>query len=285
MSQSGPNPVLAPIRRWVLYSRTNLVIAVVGAAAVLFAIGAVVGQDPQPRAAAGSADAVGTSVEPAAAAETISYELDEVSESLVVAKTATWAASSAPATAMAYAHAFVDTTLPDAKWIRAIGRYTTAKPGNITVAARPRTPVIILGPTISTLVDGAGGTQHARVTVPTQAGNMHIPVVVEELSGGKKRWVVDTPLPTLDLSEVSRIAPTATPGTTTSAPRPSAESPTTETETAAPRPSSPSTQAAAPEPTYDLDEPSSESGGGDDPTPVPGPIPIPDLDTPIPGQR
>ncbi|MFD6677283.1 hypothetical protein ACFWDA_23340 [Rhodococcus zopfii] len=285
MSQSGPNPVLAPIRRWVLYSRTNLVIAVVGVAAVLFAIGAVVGQDRQPRAAANTADATGISTEPAAAADTISYDLDEVSESLVVAKTATWAASSAPATAMAYAHAFVDTTLPDAKWVRAIGRYTAAEPGDTTVAARPRTPVVILGPTISTLVDGPGGTQRARVTVPTQAGNMQIPVVVEELADGKKRWVVGTPLPTLDLTQVSAVAPPGATATTTAVPSLSTESPAAEDETATPRPSSPPTPAAAPESTYDLDGPTSEPSGGDDPTPVPGPIPIPDLDTPIPGQR
>lgn len=283
MSQSGPNPVLAPIRRWVLYSRTNLVIAVVGVAAVLLAIGSVVGQDPQPRTVADTAEATGISVEPATAADTISYDLDEVSESLVVAKTATWAASSAPATAMAYAHAFVDTTLPDAKWVRALGRYTAAEPGDTTVAARPHTPVVILGPTISTLVDGPGGTQRARVTVPTQAGNMQIPVVVQELSDGKKRWVVGTPLPTLDLTQVSAVAPPAT--TTTAAPRPSTESPAAEDETTTPRPSAPSTQAAAPESTYDLDEPTSAPSSGDDPTPVPGPIPIPDLDTPIPGQR
>ncbi|MGV9748111.1 hypothetical protein ACWDTG_24875 [Rhodococcus zopfii] len=282
MSQSGPNPVLAPIRRWVLYSRTNLVIAVAGVAAVLLAIGAVVGHDPRPRTAADTTKMAGTSIEPAAA-DTISYDLDEVSESLVVAKTATWAASSAPATAMAYAHAFVDTTLPDAKWVRALGRYTTAEPGDTTVAARPRTPVVILGPTVSTLVDGPDGTQRARVTVPTQAGNMQIPVVVDELPNGQKRWVVGTPLPTLDLTQVSAVAP---PGATAAAaPRPSTVSPTTEDETATPRPSSPSTPAAAPESTEEGDESTSAPSGGDDPTPVPGPIPIPDLDTPIPGQR
>ena len=287
MSQSGPNPVFAPIRRWVLYSRTNLVIAVVGVAAVLFAIGAVVGQDPLPRAAANTADAAGISTEPAVAADTISYDLDEVSESLVVAKTATWAASSAPATAMAYAHAFVDTTLPDAKWVRAIGRYTAAEPGETIVAARPRTPVVITGPTISTLVDGPGGTQRARVTVPTQAGNMQIPVVVEELSDGKTRWVVGTPLPTLDLSEVSAVAPPAVTATTTAAPRPSIDSSTVEDETTMPRPSTSSASASvsAPESTDEGNEPTSTPSSGDDPTPVPGPIPIPDLDTPIPGQR
>jgi len=283
MSQSGPNPVLAPIRRWVLYSRTNLVIAVAGVAALLFAIGAVVGEDPQPRTVAGTADEADTSIEPATAADTISYDLDEVSESLVVAKTATWAASSASATAMAYAHAFVDTTLPDAKWIRGIGRYTAVEPGDTIVGARPRTPVVITGPTVSTLADGPGGTPRARVTVPTQTGTMQIPVVVEELPDGKKRWVVDTPLPTLDLAEVGESAPPA--ATVTAVSRPSTDSPTAEDGTTTPRPSSPSTQAADPESTYDPDEPPTVPSRGDESTPVPGPIPIPDLDTPIPGAR
>ncbi|MGW0022168.1 hypothetical protein ACWDUD_27975 [Rhodococcus sp. NPDC003382] len=285
MPRSGPNPVLAPIRRWVLYSRTNLVIAVAGVAALLFAIGAVVGEDPRPRTVAGTADEADSLVEPATAADTISYDLDEVSESLVVAKTATWAASSAPATAMAYAHVFVDTTLPDSKWIRAIGRYTTIEPGDTTLAARPRTPVVITGPTVSTLVDGTGGTPRARVTVPTQAGTMQIPVVVVEPPNEQKRWVVDTPLPTLDLSEVGEIAPPTATVTATPVPWPSTESPTAEDETTTPRPSSPSTQATDPESTYDPGEPTTVPSRGDEPTPVPGPIPIPDLDTPIPGRR
>ncbi|MDV6305733.1 hypothetical protein R3P93_24520 [Rhodococcus cerastii] len=69
MSASGPNPVLAPIRRWVLYSRTHLAITVAGAVALLFAAGAVFGEPPPPRAVAHEAD---TTVEPVTPAETIS---------------------------------------------------------------------------------------------------------------------------------------------------------------------------------------------------------------------
>lgn len=280
MSSSGPNPVLAPIRRWVLYSRTHLAITVAGVVALLFAAGAVFGETPPPRAAAHAADAP---AEPATPADSISYDLDEVSESLVVAKTAAWAASSAPATAMAYAHAFVDTTASDSKWASAIGRYTVSKPGETIIAARPRNLVVITGPTVSTLTDGPNG-KTAKVTVPTQAGDMQISLTVEDVAGGK-RWVVGTPLPTLDLTEVAKLAPatsTATPRTT--APSTRAEAPTP---SAAPR-----TSTAAPSttggPTFDLDEPMdtpAKPSTAANPTPVTGPIPIPDLDTPIPGAR
>ena len=281
MSSSGPNPVLAPIRRWVLYSRTHLAITVAGVVALLFAAGAVFGETPPPRAAAHEADAV---AEPATAADSISYDLDEVSESLVVAKTAAWAASSAPATAMAYAHAFVDTTASDNKWASAIGRFTVSKPGETVIAARPRNVVVITGPTVSTLTDGPGG-KTAKVTVPTQAGDMQVSLTVEDVAGGK-RWVVGTPLPTLDLTEVDKLAPP----TSTAAPRTTAPSSTT---TAAPETSTaPRTSTAAPSttegPTFDLDEPMDtpvKPGSSSNPTPVPGPIPIPDLDTPLPGAR
>ncbi|WP_336874314.1 hypothetical protein [Rhodococcus qingshengii] len=273
MSQSGTNPVLAPIRRWVLYSRTNLVMAVFGTVAFLFAVGALFGEDPLPPA---SAHETSTATEPVAQADSISYDLIEVSESLVAAKSATWVAANAPATAMAYAREFVNITASDAKWTSAIGRYTSTKPGEYVVAARPRTPVVITGPTVSTLSDGPDGARTAEVTVPTQAGDMRISLAVEEASGGK-RWVVGSPLPTLDLSKVERIAPvtsTATPSTSPSTTR--------QTETTTPQPSSSSIPATStPTPTRDLDEPAPTTA--DAPTPVPGPIPIPDLDTPIPG--
>lgn len=281
MSSSRPNPVLAPIRRWVLYSRTNLVITVVGVAAVLFATGAVVGQDPSPRPAAEPTD---TAV--AAAAESISYDLEEVSESLVTAKTSTWVAASAPATAMAYAHAFVDPAPSDTAWAAALGRYTTTKPEAAFLAARPRTSVVITGPTTSTLVDRPEGTPRAHVTVPTQAADLRISLVVAEMTG-QTRWVVDSPLPTLDLSDVDQLVPT----TPTVVPRPS--STTEPTEASSPRPTpAPST---TPDPSVDLDlnldfdeptgQPNLLPSRGNDPTPVPGPIPIPELDTPIPGGR
>ncbi|BCN51501.1 hypothetical protein [Prescottella equi] len=280
MSSSGPNPVLAPIRRWVLYSRTHLAITVAGVVALLFAAGAVFGETPPPRAAAHEADAV---AEPATPADSISYDLDEVSESLVVAKSAAWAAASAPATAMAYAHAFVDTTASDSKWASAIGRYTVSKPGETVIAARPRNLVVITGPTVSTLTDGPNG-KTAKVTVPTQAGDMQVSLTVEDVAGGK-RWVVGTPLPTLDLTEVAKLAP----ATSTAAPRTTAPSSTT---TTAPETSAPRTSAATPSttegPTFDLDEPMDtpvKPGNTSNPTPVPGPIPIPELDTPLPGAR
>lgn len=275
MSRSGPNPVFAPVRRWVLYSRTNLAVSVVGVVAVLSFVGVLVGEQPQPQtvedtSAAGSETA-------AATADAISYELDEVSESRVVATTAAQTAASAPATAMAYAHTFVDTTLSDTQWTSALGYYTVSEPGPSMVAARPRTPVVITGPTVSTLVAGPVGTQSSRVLVPTQAGEMTVSVVVKELSDGTQRWVVDTPLPTLELSEVEDTAPRSIAHTTTRTP--------TEATTPRPTPTSPTTSipqlTSAPKPEH---EPTSSRSADPAPTPVPGPIPIPDLDTPIPGQ-
>lgn len=277
MTRSGPNPVLAPIRRWVLYSRTNLVISVVGAITVLSLVGMVFGEDPQPRTVGNTAaDSTAATADTAAAAvpgDAISHDLDEVSESMVVTKTAAWTAASAPATAMAYAHAFVDTTLSDTEWTRALGRYTADTPGQTTVAARPRTPVVITGPTVSTAAPGAAGAPSAQVTVPTQAGDLSVSVVVDALPDGTRRWVVDTPLPTLDLSEVENLAVAPAPTQVTTAPRPT--STPTSTPTSAPTTSPSSSEPDAPEPSRTV-EPA--------PVPVPGPIPIPELDTPIPGQ-
>ncbi|TCN53483.1 hypothetical protein EV641_106127 [Rhodococcus sp. SMB37] len=282
MTRSGPNPVLAPIRRWVLYSRTNLVVSVVGAIAVLSLVGMVFGEDPKPRTvenatAPAAAAATAPGVAAAAVGDAISHDLDEVSESAVVTKTATWAAASAPATAMAYAHTFVDTTLSDTEWTRALGRYTADTPAATTAAARPRTPVVITGPTESTLITGAAGAPSAQVTVPTQAGDLSVSVVVDELPDGTQRWVVDTPLPTLDLSEVEKLAVAPAPTHVATAPRPTSTSTPTSTPTSAPTTSPLSSEPDAPE---------SEPSRTVEPTPVPvpGPIPIPELDTPIPGQ-
>lgn len=275
-TSSGQNPVLAPIRRWVLYSRTHLVITIAGSVAALFAIGAVVGEDPQPaRTTSGASISVAESASPA---ETISYDLDEVSESLIAAKSTTWAHSTAPATAMAYAHTFVDTIPSDAMWSATIGHYTAAEPGSNFLAARPRTTVVITGPTKSTLSPGPDGSRIAQVTVPTQAGDLRLSLRVDE-SG--QRWVVDTPLPTLELSEVEKVA---IPPTTARTPSSSASQPAPTTTTSAP------TSTSAPQATFDLDalapepvEPAPTFDAG--PSPVPGPIPIPELDTPIPGAR
>lgn len=277
MTRSGPNPVLAPIRRWVLYSRTNLIISVVGVITSLSLVGMVFGEDPQPPTVEDTtATTAGAATAGAAAAgDAISHDLDEISESMVVTKTAAWTAASAPATAMAYAHAFVDTTLSDTEWTRALGRYTADTPGQTTVAARPRTPVVITGPTVSTAVTGAAGAPSAQVTVPTQAGDLSVSVVVDALPDGTQRWVVDTPLPTLDLSEVENLAVAPAPTQVTTAPRPTSTSTPTSAPTSAPTTSPSSSEPDAPEPSRTV-EPA--------PVPVPGPIPIPELDTPIPGQ-
>ncbi|WP_338049268.1 hypothetical protein [Rhodococcus aetherivorans] len=259
-----------------LYSRTNLAISVVGVVAVLSLVGMLVGEQPQPQTVEDTSAAGPETA--AATADAISYNLDEVSESQVVATTAAQTAASAPATAMAYAHTFVDTTLSDTQWTSALGHYTVSEPGPSMVAARPRTPVVITGPTVSTLVAGPAGTQSSRVLVPTQAGEMTVSVVVKELSDGTQRWVVDTPLPTLELSDVEDTAPRSTAPTTTptpteaTTPRPTPTSPTTPT---------PQLTSAPNEPEH---EPTSSRSADPAPTPVPGPIPIPDLDTPIPGQ-
>jgi len=279
MSRSGPNPVLAPIRRWVLYSRTNLAISAVGVIAVLSLAGVLCGEDPQPHTAEETAAAApNTGAVPTSTADAISYELAEVSESQVIAATATEVAASAPATAMAYAHTFVDTTLPDTRWTSALGRYTVSEPGQNTLAARPRTPVVITGPTVSTLVADPAETQRARVLVPTKAGEITVSVVVEKLSGGTQRWVVDTPLPTLDMSDMEDLAPETTAPVSSRTP----------TESATPRPTVTPAHTTTPQPIVDPNEPEqvpTPSRRIDPaPVPVPGPIPIPDLDTPIPGQ-
>lgn len=279
MTRSGPNPVLAPIRRWVLYSRTNLAISVVASIAVLSLAGLIFGEDPQPRPVDGTAAPRLDSAQPAAAIE---YTLDEVSESVVVAKSASWVASHAPATAMAYAHVFVDTTLSDAEWTRALSHYTVEAPRPATVAARPRTPIVITGPTTSTSVIDEKTTQ---VSVPTQAGDLLITVVTEHTPDGGARWAVAAPLPTLDLPEDDTLTP---PTTTGSTPRTStdddpttAPTPTTRiSPTSAPAP----TTTPRPSPVLDDAEATPPRTVDPAPVPVPGPIPIPDLDTPIPGQ-
>ncbi len=49
MSRSGPQPPYSPpVRRWVLYSRTNLAISVVGVVAVLSLVGMLVGGTTAP---------------------------------------------------------------------------------------------------------------------------------------------------------------------------------------------------------------------------------------------
>src|SRR5690606_8926157 len=150
-------------------------------------------------------------------------------------------------------------------------RYTVDTPGPTTVAARPRTPIVIAGPTTSTSVIGDTESAAAKVSVPTQAGDLLVSVVVEELSDGSQRWAVTSPLPTLDLSEVEKVAG---PTTTTPAPRTSTDddasvqpSPTTK-----PSPVSPTSTS---EPTLDRYDSEATPSRTADPTPVPVPGPIP----------
>lgn len=277
MSRPGTNPVLAPIRRWVLYSRANLAISVFGVVVVLSVGGMVFGDDSHPRTVE-SSTASASEASLVVPTETVSYELDEVSESQVVAATATWIAASAPATAMAYVNTFVDTTLPDAQWIAALHHYTATESEHNAMAVRPRTPIVITGPTASTLVDGPDGTHNAQVLVPTQVGQVTVSLVVQTPSNETQHWIVDSPLPVLDMSAVENTqGQTVTTTTTATLP-----------ESTKPQPAS--TSAAVPttdtQPTFDLGDtvPAPTSRQSDSPVPVPGPIPIPDLDTPIPGQ-
>lgn len=270
MTANGPNPVLAPIRRWVLYSKTNLAISVAGSLMVLFAAGAVFGEDAAPQAAA--AQGATEAVEVSAGADGVSYEVIEVSESLVAAKSVSWAAASAPATAMAYAHAFIDMLPSDSSWASNLSRHTASAPGEAVIAARPSAPIVITGPTVSEIVTDRDGVKTARVSVPTQAGIMAVSLSVIDVAGGQ-RWVVDTPLPTLDLSEVSKVAPM-----TSAAPKPS-------TSASAPAPTSTTAPSGSNSDDADTDKETSPPSSTALPTPVPGPIPIPELDTPIPGGR
>ncbi|QSE72465.1 hypothetical protein [Rhodococcus sp. PSBB049] len=269
MTTAPGNPVLAPLRRWVLYSRTNLVLTALAVIVVLFLIGRVVGAPPPPRPP--NAHGFGASLPATGEAMAVSYELVEVSESTVAGKTTQWTTSNAPATAMAYLHAFVDISLSDAEWLNRLAHYTADEPGLSFTAARPQVPVAITGSTRSELVTGAAGQRVVHVTIPTQAGPVRVTTKVLDTSAGQK-WAVDTPLPALDLSTVAPLHPSAVavPSVTSSTPAiTSTSSPTS----AAPPSSPPSSSPSKAQSTERLP----------DPVPAPGPLPIPNLDTPIPG--
>ncbi|QSE88074.1 hypothetical protein JWS13_05315 (plasmid) [Rhodococcus pseudokoreensis] len=277
MTSSGPNPVLAPIRRWVLYSRTNLAITVVSAILGLFLIGMIFGEQKLATNTAKTTTAAASSTTPAKV-EPISYELTPVRESAVAGKPANKVAATAPATAMAYAHAYVDATPSDTKWTEVIARYTSVQPGDTLLAARPQTMVAITGPTASELINAEGGTRKAEVTIPTQAGHLRVTLVVEDTISGGQRWVVDTPLPTLDMSEVAMLAPDTAvrPDPNFSAPIPNPSTPEPAPTTALP--------TTTPQASEDTDElPSQKPLLSPASVPVPGPIPLPELDTPLPG--
>ncbi|MDJ0105105.1 hypothetical protein QM646_01695 [Rhodococcus erythropolis] len=271
MPSSTANPVLAPIRRWVLYSRTNLTITIVSAFGVLFLAGALFGQSPAPSNTASKIPASTASTTGAVSSTPgdLSYELTEVTESSIAGKSTASIAESAPATAMAYAHVYVDQSLSNSEWKTKLAVHTAEAPGVTVVNARPLVPVAITGPTRSEIVAGTGGESAVQVIVPTQAGNLRITLKVSGTDKGST-WQIQTPLPTLDRSEIDKLGvpslaspPTSEAATTT----------TTPTSTSSPSTISTSTTSVA-VPSADL-EPA--------PVPVPGPIPIPDLDTPLPG--
>lgn len=275
MSSSTANPVLAPIRRWVLYSRTNLTITIVSAFGVLFVAGAVFGQSPAPSNTASKIPASAASTTGAASATPggLRYELTEVTESSIAGKSIASVAESAPATAMAYAHVYVDQSLSNSEWKTKLGVHTADAPGVTVVNARPLVPVAITGPTRSEIVAGTRGESAVQVIVPTQAGNLRITLKASDTDKGST-WQVQTPLPTLDRSEIDKLgapslasAPTSEAATSTTAPTSTTSPSTTSTTT-------PTSTTSAAVPSADL-EPA--------PVPVPGPIPIPDLDTPLPG--
>lgn len=270
MPSSTANPVLAPIRRWVLYSRTNLTITIVSAFGVLFVAGAVFGQSPTPSNTASTASTTGAA---SATPGNLSYELTEVTESSIAGKSIASVAESAPATAMAYAHVYVGQSLSNSEWKTKLGVHTSEAPGVTVVNARPLVPVAIIGPTRSEIVAGTGGVGAVQVIVPTQAGNLRITLKASDTAKGST-WQVQTPLPTLDRSEIDKLSvpslaspPTSETSTTSTAPT----SPTSPSTTLTTSPTSTTSVAV---PSVDL-EPA--------PVPVPGPIPIPDLDTPLPG--
>ncbi|MFV9454710.1 hypothetical protein ACNJ7E_14845 [Rhodococcus sp. NM-2] len=279
MARPAGNPVLAPIRRWVLYSRTNLTISVAAVLGVLFLAGSMFGEPLTPTNTSTRAATTGSTTTTAAPSDEITYDLVEVTESAIAGKTAAAIAKSAPATAMAYAHSYVDISQSNTEWRTKLGRYTTDTPGDTIVAARPQVPVAITGPTTSEIVTGTGtgGDRRAEVTIPTQAGDLRVTVQVAESPNGTK-WQVQNPFPTLDRDEVGKLS--------TSPSLVSDPALTSRTTTAPSTTTSATTSATEPTPTATSDsEPSPPASSDSEPTPVPvpGPIPIPELDTPIPG--
>ncbi|ABG99731.1 conserved hypothetical protein (plasmid) [Rhodococcus jostii RHA1] len=281
MARPAGNPVLAPIRRWVLYSRTNLMISMAAILAVLFVAGTVFGESPPTSHTPSTAAVTGAPTTTPAQGNEVTYDLIEVTESAIAGLTTAAAGKSAPATAMAYAHSYVDITQSNTEWRTKLGRYTIDTPGDTIVVARPQVPVAITGPTTSETVTGAGGARRAEVTIPTQAGDLRVSVQVAESPSGAK-WQVQNPFPTLDRDEVSKLgaAPTLVSVPSTSS---HSTTPQTATQPITSQPK-PSTTTSAPE---SVTAPPAMSEPEPTPVPVPvpepGPIPIPELDTPIPG--
>jgi hypothetical protein len=269
MPALGQNPVLTPLRRWVLYSRTNLALSVVGVFVLLVGLGQVFGSPASTGSVAATGDIASTSAAGSTAAVSTSPRAfdtdDEVSESDVAAMSPADVAASPQATAMKYAYVYTDSAASETAW--SSGLAMLAPDGALTQDfkdARPRGPVTITGPTQTTSAI-VGGDDAATVTVPTTAGPLKVHLAART-DAGARSWLVATPLPSLDTG-----AGADTPSTATVAPSTSA-APTTPTTT-------PAATTAAPAPAPSTPAPSTAPA----PAPAPGPIPIPDLDTPLPG--
>lgn len=262
MPAIGQNPVLTPIRRWVLYSRTNLAISIVGVFAVLVVLGQILGTPETTTAESPSAAESSRQITDTAQPASAPHASKEVTRAHTATMSSADVASSAQATAMTYAHLYTDHAATDDAWASALA--VLVPDGALTPnfrAARPAVAVAITGPT-HTAPAPAEGPNAATVTVPTSAGALKVHLVQSE--SGTRPWLVTTPLPTLDTSsDNSELNATATPTTTAS------NSATTTTRD--PQNSAPTTL----QPLSISQEPL--------PTPASGPIPIPDLDTPLPG--
>jgi hypothetical protein len=272
MPALGQNPVLTPLRRWVLYSRTNLALSVVGVFVLLFGLGQVFGSPASTDSVAATGDIASTSAAGSTAAVSTSPRAfdtdDEVSEFDVAAMSPADVAASPQATAMKYAYVYTDSAASETAW--SSGLAMLAPDGALTQDfrdARPSGPVTITGPTQTTSAI-VGGEDAATVTVPTTAGPLKVHLAART-EAGTRSWLVATPLPSLDTGTGAGAPST----TTTAAPSTSA-APTTSTTTPAATSAAPAPAPSTPAPTTAL---------APSPAPAPGPIPIPDLDTPLPG--
>lgn len=258
------NPVLTPIRRWVLYSRTNLAISIVGVFAGLVVLGQILGTPETTTTAAElpSAAESGREITDTAQPASAPHASEEVTQAHTAAMSSADVALSAQATAMTYAHRYTDHAASNDAWASELA--VLVPDGALTPnfrAARPTVAVAITGPTHTTTAP-ADGPNAATVTVPTSAGALKVHLVQSE--SGTRPWLVTTPLPTLDTGS-DNSEPAATTVPTTTAPN-SATTATSSSQNSAPTTSQPPSTPLEPLP-----------------TPAPGPIPIPDLDTPLPG--
>ncbi|GAA3134267.1 hypothetical protein GCM10020255_008840 [Rhodococcus baikonurensis] len=261
MPAIGHNPVLTPIRRWVLYSRTNLAISIVGVFAVLVILGQILGTPDTTPADSPSAAEPGREITDTAQPASAPHASEEVTQAHTAAMSSATVALSAQATAMTYAHRYTDHAANNDAWASALA--ALVPDGALTPnfrAARPAIAVAITGPTHTTTAP-ADGPNAATVTVPTSAGTLKVHLVQSE--SGTRPWLVTTPLPTLDT------------GSDNSGPPPRRSRLRRHRTARRPRP--------LPHRTPRQPHRSRRDPAGTSPTPAPGPIPVPDLDTPLPG--